>query len=262
LLDQQGAELARWRLSKLLQRQDWVAVAIDLLILVVGVFLGIQASNWNDDRKDRHLARGYLDRIRSDLVYDLKGLRAREAYWRASAEAGDRALAFAEARRVDRDQWTTLLDFFNAGQIWNWTPSDGTYREMLSSGRLDLLSNAGLKTPLSAYYVGRQTQARALFDTLPAYREEIRAALPYRFQRYILDKCDANVSNGFQGRPACPPPSDVSGLAELNRSLAGDPKLIGDLRSWMTTLHYARGVGIENQGSAARLIARIDSEKN
>jgi hypothetical protein len=239
-----------------------MAVAIDFLILVVGVFLGIQASNWNEDRKDRGLANAYLDRIKSDLTYDLKGLQAREAYWRASAEAGDRALAFAVDGQLDRDQWSTLLDFFNAGQIWSWAPSDGTYREMLSAGRLDLLGDADLKSQLSAYYVGRQTQARALLDTLPAYREEIRAAVPYRFQRYILDHCDANVSNGFRGRPDCPPPSQVSGLAELNGRLAGNPKLIGELRSWMTTLHYARGVGIENQGSAARLISRIDSENN
>lgn len=253
--------MARWRLSEHLQRQDWVAVAIDFLILVVGVFLGIQASNWNDDRKDRGLANAYLDRIKSDLTYDLQGLQARELYWRASAEAGEKALQFAEGGRLDRDQWRTLLDFFNAGQIWNWAPSDGTYREMLSSGRMDLFSDAGLKSQLSAYYVGRQTQAQALLDTLPAYREEIRAAVPYGLQRYILDHCDANVSNSFRGRPVCPPPSDVTGLAELNRRLASDAKLIGDLRSWMTTLHYARGVGIDNQGSAARLIERIDAEK-
>ena len=126
---------------------------------------------------------------------------------------------------------------------------------------MDLFSDAGLKSQLSAYYVGRQTQAQALLDTLPPYREEIRAAVPYRFQRYILDHCDANISNGFRGRPDCPPPSDVGGLVELNRRLAADSKLIGDLRSWMTTLHYARGVGIENQGSAARLLARIDTER-
>jgi hypothetical protein len=126
---------------------------------------------------------------------------------------------------------------------------------------MDIFSDAGLKSQLSDYYLGRQTQAQALLDTLPAYREEIRAAVPYGLQRYILDHCDANVSNSFRGRPVCPPPSDVTGLAELNRRLASDAKLIGDLRSWMTTLHYARGVGIDNQGSAARLIERIDAEK-
>lgn len=254
--------MARTRFLAHLRQQDWTAVAIDFVILVVGVFIGIQASNWNDERKDKGLANAYLDRIKSDLIYDLKGLQARELYWRASAEAGDRALRFAEDGRATGGQWSTLLDFFNAGQIWNYAPSDGTYREMLSSGRLDLLSDAGLKSELSAYYVGRQTQARALFDALPPYRDEIRAAVPYGFQRYILDHCDAKVSNGFRGRPDCPPPSDVSGLAELNRSLAGDAKLIGDLRNWMTTLHYTRGVGIENQGFAAHLIARIDAEKN
>lgn len=253
--------MARWRLGARLRQQDWAAVAIDLAIVVVGVFLGIQASNWNDDRKDRHIARGYLNRIADDLAYDLRGLRYREDYWRDSADAGDRALRFAEEGQLDRDEWTTLLDFSRAGQIWNYSPSDGTYREMVSAGRLDLLRDSRLKAGLSAYYVGRRTQAHDLFDTLPAYRDDVRGAIPYRFQRYILAHCETGVVASYRGKE-CPPPSDTSGLADVNRALASNARLIGELRSWMTTLHYIRGVGIENQNFVARLIDQIKNERS
>jgi hypothetical protein len=69
--------MARWRLAAQLQRQDWAAVAIDLLIVVIGVFLGIQASKWNDTRKDRQLAGEYLGPIAGDLRYDIDQLRQR-----------------------------------------------------------------------------------------------------------------------------------------------------------------------------------------
>jgi hypothetical protein len=35
------------RVIKHLKEQTWTAIGIDLLIVVVGVFLGAQASNWN-----------------------------------------------------------------------------------------------------------------------------------------------------------------------------------------------------------------------
>lgn len=252
--------MARWRLAAHLQRQDWAAVAIDLLIVIIGVFLGIQASNWNDTRKDRQLAREYLGRIGGDLSYDIEQLRQREEFWGASADAGDRALLFAEEGRLDGNDWNTLLDFYEAGQIWNYEINDGTYREMLSAGRLDLLKDNRLKAHLSDYYVGQRTQAHDLFDTLPRYREDIRGAIPYRFQRYILDRCSGDVTNGYRGH-RCSPPADIRGLSALNRALASDGALIRELRSWMTTLRYTRGVGQDNQRIAKKLTDRIATER-
>ncbi len=247
--------MARWRLGTKFRQQDWAAVAIDLLIVVLGVFLGIQASNWNDDRKDRHVANAYLERIDTDLDSDVRQLQLHEEYWRATAEAGDRALRFAEQGRADGGDWKTLLDFFEAGGIWSFTENDGTYNEMLSAGRLNLLTDSRLKAQLSNYYVGRRTQ-RVLFDSVPAYREDIRAAVPYVFQRYILEHCEATAVQANKGIP-CAAPADTTGAGALNRSLASDPKLMGELRAWMTTLHYTREVGLDDQRTAARLIGEI-----
>lgn len=33
------------------EAQNWTAILIDFVIVVVGVFIGIQVSNWNDDRQ-------------------------------------------------------------------------------------------------------------------------------------------------------------------------------------------------------------------
>ena len=44
-------------------RQNWFGVVVDLAILVLGVFLGIQVSNWNQDRLDRAEGREYREQI-------------------------------------------------------------------------------------------------------------------------------------------------------------------------------------------------------
>lgn len=33
------------------RKLEWTAIAIDLLIVIVGVFIGIQVSNWNVERE-------------------------------------------------------------------------------------------------------------------------------------------------------------------------------------------------------------------
>ena len=38
------------RVMKHVKDQNWTTVALDFMIVVVGVFIGIQVSNWNDVR--------------------------------------------------------------------------------------------------------------------------------------------------------------------------------------------------------------------
>lgn len=39
------------RITEHVKAQNWTAVMLDFVIVVVGVFMGIQVSNWNDDRR-------------------------------------------------------------------------------------------------------------------------------------------------------------------------------------------------------------------
>ena len=56
------------RLAEDLRRQNWTTVAIELVVLTLGVFLGLQAENWNQNRKDRAELRGYTERLINDFA--------------------------------------------------------------------------------------------------------------------------------------------------------------------------------------------------
>ena len=45
------------------RRQDWMAIAIEFVLLVLGVFLGIQVANWNEARRGRTLEAEYIARL-------------------------------------------------------------------------------------------------------------------------------------------------------------------------------------------------------
>lgn len=61
-------------LGERLRRQDWIAVTIEFALVVAGVFLGIQMSNWNDQRQQRATESAYLARIAEDVRRDVEAL--------------------------------------------------------------------------------------------------------------------------------------------------------------------------------------------
>ena len=46
--------------------QDWFAVAIEIVVLVLGIVLGLQATNWADARRQRAEERDSLERLLAD----------------------------------------------------------------------------------------------------------------------------------------------------------------------------------------------------
>lgn len=59
------------RLVAAFRRQDWFTVLVETMIVVFGVFIGLQVSNWNAARQDRAREEVYLARIAEDLRADI-----------------------------------------------------------------------------------------------------------------------------------------------------------------------------------------------
>jgi hypothetical protein len=48
--------------------QQWTAIAIDFVIVVIGVFVGLQVSNWNEDRATQRKADVFTAHLRADVI--------------------------------------------------------------------------------------------------------------------------------------------------------------------------------------------------
>ena len=78
------------RLTTAFRKQDWFTVAVETLIVVFGVFIGLQVNNWNEARQnyavERHLKAGLiadasviLDETRLKIDAISEGLEAMES---------------------------------------------------------------------------------------------------------------------------------------------------------------------------------------
>lgn len=54
------------------REQNWFAVGLDFLIVVFGVFIGIQVSNWNEVRRDEAVGARYTDRLLTELASEME----------------------------------------------------------------------------------------------------------------------------------------------------------------------------------------------
>ena len=62
------------RMTEHVKAQNWFAVGLDFLIVVVGVFIGIEIANWNQARQDSQEERRYYGQLLVDLRSDLDTL--------------------------------------------------------------------------------------------------------------------------------------------------------------------------------------------
>lgn len=56
------------RITQHLRKQEWTAIAIDFVIVVLGVFIGIQVANWNDARKADVAQAALLERLEDEFT--------------------------------------------------------------------------------------------------------------------------------------------------------------------------------------------------
>lgn len=171
---------------------NWFAVLVDLAIVVVGVFLGTQANNWNEERIEREAAGDYRREIASDLRANEVDLAARKAYYSAVRAHAIRALEAIEAAGGPSGE-SFLVDAYQASQVWSRPVTRAAYDEMVGAGLSRYIGDKGTRSRLTTYYTQvRQFDVTALGVT--SYRERLRRELPYFVQAAIRQKCDDRVT--------------------------------------------------------------------
>lgn len=105
------------RITKHVKDQNWFAVGLDFLIVVIGVFIGLQVNTWNEARQDRVVAAQFelsltadaeiiLDDVRSKITFMEEALVA--VTWLQDAFSQNSAVP-DEAEVVNRLRFTLTL---------------------------------------------------------------------------------------------------------------------------------------------------------
>jgi hypothetical protein len=217
-----------------LRERDWTSVIIEVLIVVVGVFIGLQVTNWNEDRKDTQRGNEYLQRLHDELLQDAAVLRDISAFWVRVGEYGTAALAYAEDGTLYQGSaWETLLAYYQASQVWPYRKPDVTFEEIRGSGNLLLIRDATLRARIASHYsASAGSQVVEVLGLIPRYREHVRGMTPWRIQRYIWSECYAS-DGAMQTVKDCASPVSEAEALGLLEAFRQSRDLTEELRFWM-----------------------------
>ncbi len=198
------------RTTEHVKTQNWFAVGIDLLIVVIGVFIGIQVSNWNDSRKDESDARLFLMRLHEDI----------EQANVLSARLIERRLRYPDELRMMSDilferSAETELDAEGCriiGSTHYYNINIGNLPaivELISSGRMTIIKDPNLRTALVGL---QQTEAglASYINTQIASAVDIPSKYPDLFtltpsfdpdggEARVRSQCDTHALRANQG---------------------------------------------------------------
>ena len=171
---------------------NWFAVGIDLAIVVLGVLIATQVSNWNESRLEAAKAQSYRARLLDELDFNARQFRAQVAYYDEVRGHGLAALAMMDGKQ-DGTPRDYLIHAYQLSQIDTNSAKAYIYGEMTSAGLVNLLGDETTQAMASDYYLTLATNDRTLQEISP-YRSTIRSIMPFAIQRVIRRKCgDRNI---------------------------------------------------------------------
>ena len=185
------------RLTENLRAQNWTAITIEFLIVVIGVFIGTQVANWNQQRLAKVETERMLAQLVPELQSQLQYFDDVRAYYGVTRKYADQALAAWNGdRRVSDEQF--VIAAYQASQITgigtnaeNWALTFGG--EQLRNIDDDEVRR-NLEVILTSDYGPISLNAAA-----SPYRQQVRRVIPTNVQDAIRRECGDRFGTGHVG---------------------------------------------------------------
>ncbi len=226
------------RLLLRLREHDWLAALIELVIVIAGILIALQVSNWNQDRGDRQRGVRYAHRLAAEVATDQRAMDEALAFWTRVGDFGKAAMAHAEhGTLAGGDAWKTAIAYHQASQLFPFELEDTTFVEMRDSGALALIADETLRKRIADYYRmgGAGLRANILYHR-PEYRPEVRGLTPWTVQEYIWKSCFRQRNGASQDLIDCASPLSDDEARHLLDAHRASPTLLPRLREWMSVM--------------------------
>lgn len=146
-----------------LRNQNWFSVALEVGIVVFGVFIGLQVSNWNAGRQDIALERIYLERLLSDMEVSTERQEAEIAMNTAYLKDTDYYALHVRQGTIDSADNERLHRGWDGTGIFPTVQTDlSTISELKDTGNMMLIRNLEIRDVIGEVLAShREAQEKA-----------------------------------------------------------------------------------------------------
>ncbi len=202
------------RLADGIRQQDWFTVVVEVLIVVVGIFLGLQVDDWNEARKDRIDEQEFITRLHGDLLLaeDLSSRVRNRRLGRLESMITAADVLFTRSERdVLSDEEciaVTGTHYFNIN-----VPELPSLSELAATGRMSIIRDTELRSALVELQ-----QNRSALSMLIALQSARAIDLPEKYVELIrLEAKYTAEDDEIHSNPKC----DLAGM-RANRAFLND----------------------------------------
>jgi len=132
-------------------KQEWTAIFLDFVIVVAGVFVGLQVNNWNAARVDRAAEIGHLSAMKEDVDYSIESLEELILSMERQEEA--RAALYAYSLDPASTLAPDARDLYLAHGLFHLATlkiRQVTFEALKGSGKLNTIGSAPLISALQS----------------------------------------------------------------------------------------------------------------
>jgi hypothetical protein len=250
-----------------LRRQDWTAVAIELIVVVIGVFIGMQVSNWNEDRETNQKAVVFTQRLKADLREEAWSYEYEVGYFNEVLASAKRA-ADALSGKAPLSDEALLVATYRATQYRFNIRRRATYDELTSTGEMGLIHDPTLRDLAMRLYTA------PMFDSIHEegidnpYRKAFLMAIPYEVQNALASTCGDRLvptgdykAIGHSLDHPCSPGLSPGALATSAAILRNDPHFLEFLRLRIADIETNLGNLTVSYGDIRKGLRAVAREK-
>jgi hypothetical protein len=220
------------RVAARLRAQDWVAITIELAIVVVGVFIGTQVSNWNASRLEKIETRRMMVQLEPNLKLMTDYFVAARLYYGTTRHYADAALAgwHNDPSVIDAD---FVKAAYQASQILTFGANSSAWATVLGAEQLRQIEDPAMRNDLSFLMSADYSQLDLAGVDTP-YRQNVRRMIPLDLQDSIRASCGDRQTPGYLTfpflPPACPLAINPVKARQAAAILRAHPELMDDLQ--------------------------------
>jgi len=175
-----------------LRTQNWTAIGIEFLIVVVGVFLGTQVANWNQARLEKVETERMLEQLVPELQSQMEFFDSVRTYYATTRRFADQALAAWNGDSGISDE-QFVIAAYQASQIAGIGTNAENWALTFGGEQLRNIENSKIRRNMELMLTSDYGAVTVPAVATP-YREQVRRVIPIDVQDDIRRECgDRNV---------------------------------------------------------------------
>jgi hypothetical protein len=171
------------RFAEHIKAQNWFAVGLDFVVVVLGIFIGLQVADWNQMCLDRQEAAYHLGFLLDELTKEINAAEAEIEQSEAVAiNSFQASMLLAQSEWQDGDDKRFKKAVMSTLELWGPKHRPVSLRRMIDDGKLDLIESKALQQAILQFesaYLDAIEQTRTSYSYSLVVTPQITASMKF-----------------------------------------------------------------------------------